>query len=116
MARDPTRRGIPGLSFNPILVTGRIYDEDIVTSKWTGAAGKFFAGLPVAQPYAARDGSTAFSTVWAASGARSTEGGFAGMITSVASGGTNKPDLNYARCKGTVSGRLWHASCSGPGQ
>lgn len=79
------------------------------------AAGQFTATLP-AQPYAALDGSTAFSTVWTISGARNTDGGFAGTITSVMSGGTNKPDFNYAQCNGTVSGRLWHASYSGAGQ
>jgi len=33
------------VSSTPVVVTGRIYDENVVTNKGTGTAGQFFAGL-----------------------------------------------------------------------
>jgi hypothetical protein len=40
------------VSDNPVLVTGRVYDENVVTNKGAGTAGQFFAGLPAQQAIA----------------------------------------------------------------
>jgi hypothetical protein len=78
------------------------------------ATGSFTTTL-AAQAYAAGDGTTAFSTVWTISGHRNADGSLAGTISSVTSGGTNKPEFNYAQCNGTVSNRVWRAGYTGAG-
>ena len=78
------------------------------------AAGHFATTL-TAVAYAAGNGSAAFSTVWTITGGRNLDGSFSGTLTSVTSGGTNRPEFNYAQCNGTVVDRAWRASFTGTG-